>query len=143
MAKNFYIVNPEALTGQLRALSNVASESTFRQAAVAGARVIFDEAKLRAPASVRGWETKSQKRYPGMLRDNMLIAYDREKSVEGKIASYVVTWSKEAFYGRFVEYGTSKMAAEPFLRPAFDTKQREVAQAIDEVIDRKVKEATA
>ncbi|WP_175837102.1 HK97-gp10 family putative phage morphogenesis protein [Burkholderia anthina] len=143
MAKNFYIVNPDALTAQLRALNDVASESTLRQAAVAGARVIFDEAKLRAPVGVRGWETKSQKRYPGMLRDSMLIAYDRDKSVEAKIASYIVTWSKDAFYGRFVENGSSKMAAEPFLRPAFDAKQREVAQAIDEVINRKVKEATA
>ncbi|KVO11798.1 hypothetical protein WJ73_19390 [Burkholderia ubonensis] len=130
------------MTAQLRALDSVASESTLRQAAVAGARVIFEEAKVRAPISVRGWETQSQKRYPGMLRDSMLIAYDREKSVEGKIASYIVTWSKEAFYGRFVEYGTSNMAAEPFLRPAFDAKQTEVARAIDEVIDRKVKEAT-
>ena len=28
-------------------------------------------------------------------------------------------------YGRFVEYGTSKMAARPFLRPAFDAGKKE------------------
>ena len=29
----------------------------------------------------------------------------------------------DPFYWRFVEFGTSKMSARPFLRPAFDTKK--------------------
>lgn len=141
MAKNFTVVNPDALMAQLRALDDVASESTLRQAAVAGAREIFDEAKTRAPVGARGYERKGTKIYPGFLRDHMLIAYDKDLSVAARIASYIVTWSKDAFYGRFVEHGTSKMAADPFLRPAFDAKREDADRAIAEVIDRKVKEA--
>jgi HK97 gp10 family phage protein len=141
MAKSFAVVNPEALVAQLRSLDDVASESTLRQAAVAGARVIFDEAKVRAPVGVREYERKGTAIYPGFLRDHMLIAFDKEQSVEGKLASYIVTWSKEAFYGRFVEHGTSKMSADPFLRPAFDARREDADRAIADVIDRKVEEA--
>lgn len=36
----------------------------------------------------------------------------------------------DPFYWRFVEFGTSKKPAEPFLRPAFEAKKEAAAQAI-------------
>jgi HK97 gp10 family phage protein len=36
-----------------------------------------------------------------------------------------VSWQGNAFYGRFLEFGTAKMAARPFLRPAFDARSGE------------------
>ncbi|MFP3564690.1 HK97-gp10 family putative phage morphogenesis protein [Paraburkholderia sp. SIMBA_030] len=142
MAKSFVVENPEALTDALRALDNVTSESVLRQAAIAGARVYFDEMKLRVPVGIRTYERKGTEIYPGFLRDNILIAYDKEQSVEGRIASYIVTWSKQAFYGRFVEAGTSKMAANPFLRPSYEAKKTAAAEAVDAVFQRKVTELT-
>lgn len=142
MAKTFTVENPEALTDALRALDNIASESVLRQAAVAGARVIFDEVKLRAPVGDATYERKGGTHVPGTLRNSILIAYDKEVSVEGKLASYIVTWSKEAFYGRFIEFGTSKMPAQPFLRPAYEAKKTAAAQAVDGVIQTKVAELT-
>ncbi|KVE50420.1 hypothetical protein WI94_26475 [Burkholderia vietnamiensis] len=117
----------------------------MRQATVAGARVIFDEVKLRTPIGIATWESRNgkQKRYPGFLRDNILIAYDKERSADGLRATYLVTWSKDAFYGRFVEYGTSKMAANPFLRPGYDASKDVAAEKFSEVIDEKVKELTS
>ncbi|MHA6285117.1 HK97-gp10 family putative phage morphogenesis protein [Morganella morganii] len=49
---------------------------------------------------------------------------------------------RNAFYWRFLENGTSKMAPQPFIRPAFDGKADEAAdlalsklsQAIDKVL---------
>jgi len=144
MADKLSIENPDALTAAIDALSQVASESVLRQATVAGARVIFEEVKLRAPVGVASWESRNgkQKRYPGFLRDNILIAYDKERSAEGLRATYLVTWSKDAFYGRFVEYGTSKMGAQPFLRPGYDAMKDAAARAFSDVIDDKVKELT-
>lgn len=51
---------------------------------------------------------------------------------------------RNAFYWRFVELGTSNMAAHPFVRPAFDTRQEEATRAaiarmnkaIDEVLSK-------
>lgn len=132
--------NPGALTNALRALDDVASESVLRQAAVAGAREIFSEVKLRVPVFLGIYEGKEAPHPVGFLRDNILIAYDKERSVEGRLASYIVTWSKEAFYGRFLELGTSKMAARSFLRPAYEAKRQAAAAAVSAVIQSKVKE---
>ncbi|VVE49393.1 HK97-gp10 family putative phage morphogenesis protein [Pandoraea terrigena] len=143
MAKSFSIQNPEALADAIRSLDDVASESVLRQAAVAGAREVFSEVRLRAPVDLGIYEGKQGMHPSGFLRDNILIAYDKEQSVEGRIASYLVTWSKDAFYGRFLEYGTSKMAARPFLRPAYEATKTAAAAAVDAVIQAKVKELTS
>jgi HK97 gp10 family phage protein len=105
MALKLSIDNPEALTAAIDALETVASESVLRQATVAGARVIFDEVKHRAPVGDGTYERKGTQITPGFLRDNILIAYDKERSAEGLRATYLITWSKDAFYGRFLEYG--------------------------------------
>ncbi|CAN7613226.1 HK97 gp10 family phage protein [Caballeronia sp. LjRoot34] len=140
MAKNFSVENMQAMTDVLRGLENIASESVLRQAAVAGARVYLAEMKLRVPVGVVTYERKGTKIYPGFLRDNLLIAYDADVSVPGKLASYIATWSKDAFYGRFVEHGRSKMAAQPFLRPSYEAKKTAAAEAVDAVIKSKVAE---
>lgn len=127
--KPFEVANPEALTAQLRALDNAMGESTLRQAAVAGARILLEEMELRVPVK------------SGKGKRSLLIAYDKEVSVTGKIASYIVTWSKEAFYLRFVEFGTSHSAADPFMRPAFEAKKTAAAEAVRQVIDEKLKAA--
>ncbi|KAI3591658.1 hypothetical protein D9X30_3483 [Cupriavidus sp. U2] len=138
--KNFEVVNGDALRNVLLAAEEVASESVLRQAAVAGARVIHAEVQLRAPVATVLFEGRKRKHPPGFLRKNIIIAYDDDESVPGKLASYLVTWTKEAYYGRFVEFGTSNMAAQPFLRPGFEAKKRAAAAAVDEVIQRKAKE---
>ncbi|TDY23941.1 HK97 gp10 family phage protein [Paraburkholderia sp. BL6665CI2N2] len=142
MAVKLTIENAAALTSAIDALEQVASESVLRQATVAGARVILAEAKLRAPVGDATYEHKGGTYAPGTLRDSLLIAYDKEQSVAGLRATYLVTWSKDAFYGRFLEFGTSKMAAQPFLRPAYDATKQAAAAAFSTVIDQKVKELT-
>ena len=36
----------------------------------------------------------------------------------------------DAYYGAFVEFGTSKMAARPFMRPAFETRRDYAIEAM-------------
>lgn len=47
----------------------------------------------------------------------------------------------DLFYGPFVEYGTVKMAARPFLRPAFDNGKGEAIQAMKSRIEARLKKA--
>ncbi|MDR8400114.1 HK97 gp10 family phage protein [Paraburkholderia sp. USG1] len=164
MALKLSIDNPEALTAAIDALETVASESVLRQATVAGARVIFDEVKHRAPVGDGTYERKGTQITPGFLRDNILIAYDKERSAEGLRATYLITWSKDAFYGRFLEYGHWSrppkpdgvswaahraahqkvwVPAKPFLRPAYDAMRQAAADAFAAVIDQKVRELTS
>ncbi|MCZ2897299.1 HK97 gp10 family phage protein [Burkholderia thailandensis] len=141
MVAKFGVRNPGGVTDVLNRLENVASESVLRQAAVAGARVLHQEIRMRAPVAAKGYERKGAQHEPGTLRRSIIIAYDKEQSVPGKLALYLVTWSKEAFYGYFVENGTSEAAAYPFLRPGYDAKKEEAAQAVVQVYAQKVQEA--
>ena len=42
--------------------------------------------------------------------------------------------NSEAFYLKFHEFGTSKMSARPFMRPAFERKRKEALEKTHEVI---------
>jgi len=65
---------------------------------------------------------------PGNLRRN--IARKRLKGrkyaeLTGGEAYVGVSWQGDAYYGRFLEFGTANVAARPFLRPAFDARSGE------------------
>jgi len=105
----------------LRSFPARLGESALRKAAVAGARLIRDEAVLLAP------EKK------GILKRSIIVKHIDEASDGANHQTYYVTirqgiWFKDgkkvnsddAYYWRFVEYGTAKSAAHPFMRPAFD-----------------------
>jgi len=38
--------------------------------------------------------------------------------------------NSEIFYGKFIEFGTSKMSARPFLEPAYEKNKKEIVEAI-------------
>ena len=48
--------------------------------------------------------------------------------------------AKEEFNINFIEFGTSKMAAQPFMRPAIDSNQHEMAAAMKENIEAQMRE---
>ena len=110
-----------------------------RSALFKAAKTVRDEAKQRAP------------RDTGALQANVVTVRDKDPQATGASERYVVTVKKkrwtgkaktkakktaggkidyrksgDAFYWRFVEFGTSKMRAQPFLRPAFES-QKDVA----------------
>ena len=49
--------------------------------------------------------------------------------------------SQDAWYWRFVEFGTVKMSARPFLRPAFDMKKHEAVTAIKTRLAQRIEQA--
>lgn len=127
MAQNkssFEVKNPEALTAVLDNAARATSESALRQAAAAGVTVFYREIKVRAMPHYR----------TGTLENAILVTYVPEDSVAGKLATYMVTFNKDAWYARLLEYGTSKMSAKPFIRPAFDAKKVEAGTAVIEKI---------
>lgn len=80
------------------------------------------------------------------LAEAYYVTFRRGKRGKGKHKRYNTKAGsdKDAFYGRFVEFGTSKMPAQPFLRPAFEeTKTKavemfktELAKKIDSAVKR-------
>ena len=93
----------------------------------AGSNVVRDEARRLAPADT------------GNLKKS--IATIRRKGDRNTV-QFSVTPSKggknNGWHAHFLEFGTSKMSAKPFLRPALDTKQDEVLQVIKEYIAKRI-----
>ncbi len=48
----------------------------------------------------------------------------------------------EARYASYVEFGTYKMAAQPFLRPAFDEAELEALSAIVDSVEKNLRDIT-
>lgn len=99
-------------------------------------KIISDTLKSAAqPVLKDAQATTVFKDRSGKLRRSLKVsAVRREKD---KKYVLVGSFEKEAFYGVFVEYGTSKMAARPFLQPALERNKNEVTAIIAE----KLKEA--
>lgn len=120
-----------------------AAEQSTRPAAQAGAQVLYDEVRQRAPVSSKAHSTKGKKQtyQPGNLRAAIYQAYMQKESGD-KSSKYRISWNKrEAFYARFVEFGTSKMAARPFLRPAYDAARAQALQAVKQRMQQEVAKA--
>ena len=116
-----------------------AAEKATRPAAQSGAQVFYEEVKQRVPMSAKPHKSGKKTYNPGTLRRAVYQAFAELESGDGR-AMYRVSWNKtHAFYGRFVEFGTSKMAAKPFLRPAYDAARARALQAVQERMAAEVK----
>jgi HK97 gp10 family phage protein len=101
----------------LRQLEQVGSEAERikKDALLAGAEIIQQAASERAP------------RDTGKLAENIVISDVKDGTVD-------IGPDRDRFYGLFLEFGTSKMAARPFLQPAFEESKEQVQQKMADVI---------
>jgi HK97 gp10 family phage protein len=131
MSDMLHLKGFEELERGLNALPAAIASKIARQSMLKGARVIQREAKLRAPVRIEGGVRRFKKggkgRLPGYLRASIVA---RLKRVPGAGITYAIGWTKLAFYGAFIEFGTRRQAARPFLRPAADSKFAEAVQTI-------------
>jgi len=126
------------INAQLDGLTRSAKAAT-RPAAQAGAQVFYEEVRARVPVSAKPHKSGKKTYSPGTLRKAIYQAFAERESGEGH-ATYRVSWNKShAFYGRFVEDGTSKAAAQPFLRPAYDAARARALSAAEVLLAASVK----
>ena len=143
------------LQAALKELPAGIARNVLRGSVNAGATVIRKEAASRAPVST-GPKGADQSP-PGTLKRSVYQKQIRELSNLVKQTFYVGVrqgkqyrnqgkkgnLSQDAFYARFVEFGTVKMAARPFLRPAFEAKKGEAVDAIKVYLERRIPEEVA
>lgn len=142
MADELKITGLDETIAALRALPAALSGKNggpIRKALFAAAKPFRDEARQRVRVRKVGG---------GNLRDSIIIRRDRNPAASGAAERYTVTirtrrrkyannrvnkrlrrvgtrfedWGN-AYYGKFLEFGTSRMPAYPFLRPAFENKK--------------------
>lgn len=129
------------LNEALKQLPDNIARNVLRGATGAGAAVIRKEARQRAP--VFDGQIGDKHPPPGTLKKSVYQSQVRQLSSLVKQVFHVGVRSGkgkkdkggrslDAYYWRFVEFGTSKMAARPFLRPAFEAKKLAAIEAIRE-----------
>lgn len=79
----------------------------------AGARIVETYAKIRCPVDT------------GFLRNSITV--DEVTPMEAVIAPHTD-------YAEHVEFGTSRMAAQPYMRPALDEHESEILQAVEATV---------
>lgn len=125
------------LQDALKRLPDKIARNALRSAVNAGAAVIRNEARARVPTRT------------GRLRKAIYQRQIRERSGAGTQTFYVgwrargtkrsgKSQTHGAFYGRFVEFGTSRMAAKPFLRPAFEARKHDAVARIREKLRERI-----
>ena len=117
------------LAANLRALPDAVSLKVQRQALRAGAEPMRAHAAAMAP---RGPDAPH-------IAENIVIGVPSVTGVTADLvrdteAVVAVGPEKSYFYGFFWEYGTIKLAAHPFMRPAFDTQASESLRIVGAVL---------
>lgn len=109
-----------------RRLSGAVRGRLLAQAATAGALPILTAAQTKAPVRT------------GNLRRSL-----HTEVIEQTAATATVMVGTDVDYARYVEEGTSRQAAQPYLRPAFDTQRetaiRETGDAFRELVEAAVR----
>ena len=105
------------LSEELNRMAKACSEKSRKNALEKGSDIIVKAARARAPIDT------------GLLSREGIAA----EVISGEIAD--IGWTADAFYGRFLEMGTSKMAARPHLRPAYEAKKNQVVQVMIETLN--------
>lgn len=111
-------------------------EDVSRKNIKKGLKVVERAAKAKCPVGTEFKSTyggnASAERVPGSLKKSIRSRTSRKK-LEGQVIAGENLYTKkgrktkaysqgkiDTFYARFVEFGTSKMMAQPFMRPALE-----------------------
>lgn len=118
------------LTRQLDALAALEDGKALRAAVRAGMKPVFSAAQQSIPVGTVAHRTyKGRLVAPGFAKRSLRIV--TTLSPDKQKATAIIGVRGEAFYViQFVEMGTSKMAAQPWLRPSFYNTREEQEAAI-------------
>ena len=128
-ARGFFLEGAKELDLVLKKLPNAVRGRVMRSAAMAGARVVRDTAKRTVPVE------------QGDLRDAIVARSERDAGrheVKVKVGP-----TRRGFYGLFLEFGTVRLPARPWLRPAWEASKgkalNRIGKALGPAIERAAK----
>lgn len=115
----------EELAAALEALGPAMEKKILRSAMREAAKPILDDAKRRAPVLT------------GQLRKSLKIRAIKRNN-KGQVGVVISTakgfFKGDEFYGAFHEFGTKKMPARPFIRPAFEANKAQSIRIVGEAV---------
>jgi len=129
----------KAIKKKLKKLPLKAKEKLLTGAIRAGANTVRDEARQKAPVDT-GLLKRSIQTIKGNIKYNRL--YEVKFFVVTKSKIKLRGLQKSAFYAHMIEYGTIKMPAQPFMRPAFENADKKSIEAAHKYIHKKMEKFT-
>ena len=135
------------LTERMRGLSAKIQKKHLNRALMAAAKLIVDDAKRRAPrgltlAIYRNIVRKTARRKDGATARVIIgVRHGKVRTQGGgkKLSRYDKA-GLDPFYWWFHEFGTAKLAARPFLRPAFEANARAALEMIRTTLAKGIEE---
>lgn len=131
------VIGEEKVIAAIDALEKKLKRKILSKALRAAAKIQLRAARQMAPVRT------------GRLRDSLKVrvAPGRNKKRGGKVIKMGVYTGKktdlgitdDTYYPAYLEYGSSKMPAQPFMRPAFEASAAESKQAATQIIKRELK----
>lgn len=123
----------------LEKLQGEVAEAVARSGALAGAQVIRDEARIRAPVyTPKPGQRVNENAKPGQLKDSIYVAYAERRSSK-RLKTYSVSWNaKKAPHGHLVEFGhwlvikgkrIRRIPGKSFLRAAYEARLQKARDA--------------
>lgn len=155
MAELQNIAGLKELQAALKELPDRIAKNVLRGSVNAGATVIKKEAQQRAPLYTgtvqaghpppgtlkRAVYQKGIKELSNAVKQTFFVGVRKGKKYQkqGKNGNL----SQDAYYANFIEFGTVKMPAHPFMRPAFEAKKLEAVEAIKAYLTKRIPEEVA
>lgn len=135
MKVNFAFTGGTELLKSLNALPSAISTKVQLQALRAGADLMRAEAEALAPRSDDAPH----------IADHIIVGLPRTplEDVREEDAAVLMGPEKGFFYGFFLEFGTVRTAAQPFMRPAFDGKAPQSLDVIGKQLWMSIEKASA
>jgi len=138
MADSMNLTGFREMAKKLKELGPRIAKNRLRRANSAGAAVIRDDARERV--QVRTGETKRDiqiKRERDQRGDDLVVSHSVyvRSGKKSRIAGRARNVDKDSFHWIFLEFGTAKMRAFPFLRPAFESKKEAAVEAVGKSLD--------
>jgi HK97 gp10 family phage protein len=136
---SFEIKGGAELEKRLKELPDKVAVNVMVGATFAGAKVILAAARKRVPIFDK--EKGHSPHEPGYLLANLKASRTRSRDRNTVGAKVGITF--DAFYGHFIEFGTARSKAFPFMRPAADEAREEAVSALTTYAGRRIEQEAA
>lgn len=145
MAERFEVAGLRQLGEAMRGLSEDVRTKVARQAVAAGASVVRKAARDKAPVDSGNLKASliMKRIRETNLTEEYIVTPRKGKTRDGKAAKRGQgKLGKDAYYARFVEFGTVKVPARPFIRPALEDNVQRATQAIADRLAARIKKVS-
>ena len=112
----------EKIVKRLKQMGEAAG-NVLMESAMAGGKIALEDAKRNCPVDT------------GALKNSLKLSKDKQTK---KKATVKVDYDKDIKYGTFVELGVRRREANPFLRNAVDSNQKNINEEIAENVAKAV-----